>query len=273
MLTTSKQLLLNAQHGGYAVGAFNTSDLEITKAIIAAAVRLKSPVIIQTSEKAIAFAGLENLADIVKNEASRVKVPIALHLDHGKSLELIADSLRAGYTSIMFDGSHLPLRENIIFTKQAAAAAHRHNVLCEGELGSIGNQEEEAQFTDASLVKEYIAKTSVDSLAVAIGSRHATEIEALNIDLLKKIRRLTNIPLVLHGASGVPDEEVKKAIKNGICKVNIDTDIRHTFSRAVREISNKFKDSDPRELMTKVMLEVQKLVEEKINLFGSADKA
>jgi ketose-bisphosphate aldolase len=272
MLVTSKKLLLDAQKGAYAVGAFNTSDLEITKAIIAAAVRLKSPVIIQTSEKAIAFAGLENLACLVKNEAGKIKVSVALHLDHGKSLELIADSLCVGYTSIMFDGSHLPLRENIIFTKQAVGAAHRHNVPCEGELGSIGNPEEEAQFTDAGLVKEYIAKTGVDSLAVAIGSRHATEIEALNIDLLKKIRRLTNTPLVLHGASGVPDSEVKKAIKNGICKVNIDTDIRHTFSRAVREISQKYKDADPRELMTKVMLEVQLLVEEKMKLFGSDGK-
>lgn len=272
MLVTSKKILLDAQKGGYAVGAFNTSDMEITKAIVAAAVRMKSPIIIQTSEKAIAFAGLENLSCIVKNEAEKVKVPVALHLDHGKNLKIIGDALNEGYTSVMFDGSHLDLRENIILTRHAVEAAHRHNVPCEGELGSVGNQDEEALFTDPTLVKDYIKKTGVDSLAVAIGSRHATEIAALNIELLKKIRRLTNTPLVLHGASGVPEKEIKKAIKCGICKINIDTDIRHTFSRSMREISNKFKDSDPREIMTRVMLEVQLEVEKKIKLFGSDNK-
>jgi len=272
MLTNSKKILLDAQRGGYAVGAFNTSDLEITKAIIAAAVRQKAPVIIQTSEKAIAFAGLENLADIVKNEASRVKVPVVLHLDHGRSLKLVGEAINNGYSSVMFDGSHLTYQENIIYTKQAAVSAHRHKLTCEGELGSVGNKDEEALFTDPTLVKDYIKKTEVDSLAVAIGSRHATKIEALNIELLKKIRKLTNVPLVLHGASGVPEEEVKKAIKNGICKINIDTDIRHTFSESMREISNKFKDADPREIMTKVMLEVQLEVEKKIKLFGSDNK-
>lgn len=273
MLTTSKQLLINAQKGGYAVGAFNTSDLEITKAIIAAAVKLKSPVIIQASEKAIAFAGLENLADIVQNEAKSAKIPAVLHLDHGKSLKIVAESLQAGFSSVMFDGSHLTLSENILMTRQTAEMAHRYKVTCEGELGSVGNQHEEAFFTDCNLVREFVKKTGVDSLAVAIGSRHATDIKELNISLLKKIQGLAKIPLVLHGASGVPDEEIKKAIKNGICKINIDTDIRHTYAKSIREISNKYKDHDPREIMTKVMLEIQLEVEKKIKLFGSDGKA
>ena len=274
MLTTSKQLLLKAQQGGYAVGAFNTSDLEITKAIIAAATKLKSPVIIQISEKAIAYAGLENLADIIKNEAKYAKVPVVLHLDHGRNLKLLAECLENGYTSIMFDGSNLTLPENEIVTARAVEMAHRHNVPCEGELGCIGNSARESDFTDPNLVNDFIKKTKVDSLAVSIGSRHATKIQSLNIDLLKIIRTKTNLPLVLHGASGVPDEEVKKAVAGGVCKVNIDTDIRHTFSEAIHSINKKYRDlNDPREIMQKVMLEIQKVVEEKIILFGSADKA
>lgn len=272
MLVSSKKILLKAQREQYAVGAFNTSDMEITKAIIAAAAKLNAPVIIQTSEKAIAFAGLENLADIIKNEAEQANVPVALHLDHGKSLKIVAESLHQGYTSVMFDGSHLAYTENIIYTRQAVEAAHRRQASCEGELGSVGSSKENVLFTDPKLVKDYIKKTGVDCLAVAIGSKHATEIKELNIDLLKKIRKLTNTPLVLHGASGVPDEEIRKAVQNGICKVNIDTDIRHTFSQAMRQISQKFADADPRELMTKVMAEVQTVVEEKIKLFGSEGK-
>lgn len=273
MLVSTKQIFKNAQRDGYAIGAFNTSDLEITKAIVSAAARLLAPVIIQTSEKAIAFAGLEDLAGIIKAEAQRTKVPIVLHLDHAKTLKLVAECLGEGYTSIMFDGSHLDIRENEIMTARAAQMAHRHGAVCEGELGSIGNSKTESDFTDPSLVLEFLAKTKVDSLAISIGSRHATQIKSLNIDLLKKIRKLTNVPLVLHGASGVPDEEVRYAVKAGICKVNIDTDIRHTFFDAIRLIPNRFPEiHDPRDLMVKIMAEVQHEVEEKIKLFGSVGR-
>lgn len=273
MLTTSKQLILDAQRGGYAIGSFNTSDLEITKAIISAAARLNSPVIVETSEKAISFAGLENLADIVKNEAKKVQIPVALHLDHGKSLETVRQCLAAGYTSVMFDGSHLPLAENIILTRQAVEMAHRANVPCEGELGAISKTGEEKSYTDPDQVIEFVKATAVDFLAVAIGSAHGVGgDEKLNIDLLKKIHAKIKVPLVLHGASGVSSEDIQAAVKNGICKVNIDTDIRHTFSRAIREISNQYRDSDPRDLMQKVMAEIQKVVEEKIKLFGSEGK-
>ncbi len=273
MLTTSKQLFEKAQKGHYAVGAFNTSDLEITRAIIAAAVKLNAPAIIQISEKAIAYAGLENLADIVKNEAKHAKVPIVLHLDHGRNLKLVHECLEEGFTSVMFDGSNLTLPENEILTAKAVEMAHRKKIFCEGELGTIGNSKNESDFTDPSLVKDYLKKTKVDSLAVSIGSRHATKIKALNIDLLKKIRKLTNTPLVLHGASGVPDEEVRKAVAAGICKVNIDTDIRHTFSETIHGINKKYADlSDPRDIMAKVMADIQAVVEEKIKLFGSDGK-
>lgn len=273
MLTTSKQLFLDAQKGGYAVGAFNTSDLEITKAIIMAAVKLNAPVIIQITEKAIGYAGLENLACIVKNEAKKATIPVVLHLDHGSNLKVVNDCLQEGFSSVMFDGSRVTLPENEILTRQAADMAHRAKVTCEGELGCIGNSKNEAEFTDEKLVLEFIKKTKVDSLAVSIGSRHGTKIQNLNIDLLKKIRALTNIPLVLHGASGIPDEEIKKAIKNGICKINIDTDIRHTFSETIHNINKKYAGlTDPREIMQKVMADIQKVVEEKIKLFGCEGK-
>ncbi|MEI6040387.1 MAG: class II fructose-bisphosphate aldolase [Candidatus Berkelbacteria bacterium] len=273
MLVTTKKILLDAKRGGYGVGAFNTSDLEITKAIIAAAVKLNSPVIVQVSGKAIAYAGLENIADIIKNEAKKAPVPVALHLDHGADLKIVSDCIEEGFTSVMFDGSHLTLLENEILTAKAAEMAHRAKIVCEGELGCIGNSKNEAEFTDAKLVRDFVKKTKVDSLAVSIGSRHGTKIQNLNIDLLKIIRQKTDIPLVLHGASGIPDEEVKKAIKYGICKVNIDTDIRHTFSDVIHNINKKYASlSDPREIMQKVMVEIQKVVEEKIKLFGSENK-
>lgn len=275
MLTTSKQMILEAQQGKYAIGSFNTSDLEITKAIINAAVKLKSPVIVETSEKAIGFAGLEELAGIIKEQAKKARVPAALHLDHGHSLELISRCLEQGYTSIMFDGSHLSFSENKILTAQAVETAHHHKVPCEGELGAINRADEEKNFTDPVQVKNFVQKTKVDFLAVSIGSSHGIGTdEKLNIDLLKKIKSQTNLPLVLHGASGVSAEDIELAIKNGIAKINIDTDIRHTYAKAIRQIGKDFSEiNDPREIMKKVMAEIQKVVEEKIRLFGSENKA
>jgi len=273
MLVNSRQIILAAQRGKYAIGAFNTSDLEITKAIINAAVKLNSPVIIQVSEKAIAYAGLENLVDIIKNEARYIKVPVVLHLDHAHNLEIIGKALTQGFTSVMYDGSALTLAENEIMTRHAAQMAHRHEATCEGELGSVGNSQREAFFTDPSLVKDYLKKTKVDTLAVAIGSRHATEIESLNLKLLDNIALKTRVPLVLHGASGVPEGEVKKAIKAGICKVNIDTDIRNTFDRSLKEAVRKHSElKDPRDIMTRIIKDIQTEVEKKIKLFGSDGK-
>lgn len=273
MLVSSKQLILNAQKGHYAVGSFNTSDLEITKAIVWAAARLEAPAIVETSEKAIAYAGLENLADIIKNEAKKSRFPIALHLDHGKSLDIVRQCLDEGYTSIMFDGSHLSFEENKILTRQAAEMAHRAGAACEGELGAVGKTNEAKKYTDPTQVAEFVRETDIDFLAVAIGSAHGIgKDEKLDLELLKKIRAKTKIPLVLHGASGVSYEDIKAAVKNGICKINIDTDIRHTFAKTIREIGPKFTGKDPRDIMNKVIAEIQKVVEEKIRLFGSEGK-
>ena len=278
MLVNPKQIILDAQAGKYAIGSFNTSDLEITKAIIKAAQKLKAPVIVETSEKAISYAGLEELAAIIREQVKKVNIPVAMHLDHGKSLEIIGKCLEVGYTSVMFDGSHLSFEENQIFTRQAVEMAHQRKATCEGELGSIIKAGTDLvnpkSFTDPNTVPEFVKNTGIDFLAVSIGSQHGIgENEELDIDLLKKINNKTKIPLVLHGASGVPDRDIKKAIESGICKINIDTDIRHTFSKAIRSIGHTKNLDDPRDIMIKVMAEIQKVVEAKIKLFGSEGKA
>jgi len=276
MLVSSKEMVLRAQREGYAVGAFNTSDLEITKAIVGAAERMRSPVIVETTEHAIGYAGLENIANIVITEAKNSSVPVALHLDHGSSTERIKDCIRAGYTSVMIDGSNMAFSENVRLTKEAVAIAHANNVPCEGELGSMGKAGmREAEETEPGEVEEFVRETDVDFLAVSIGSTHGIDAdEKLNIELLKEIRSKTDIPLALHGASGVSDNDLQMAINNGICKINMDTDIRFTFTRELRRVLEENPEiNDPRKILNPAIQAVQKLVENQIKLFGSAEKA
>lgn len=276
MLVTSKQMILDAQRGGYAIGCFNTSDLEITKAIIAAAVAQKSPVMVATSEKAIQFGGAKTLAALIKEEAKNANVPVALHLDHGKSIYIVKECLAIGYTSIMFDGSELFLDQNMHMTAEAAELSHAQDVPCEGELGHLGKVGGNAgQLTNPDDVEEFVQKTRVDFLALSIGSSHGAGVnEKLNIPLLRQIRSLTKVPLVLHGGSGVPDGDISDAIGGGISKINIDTDIRHEFTKDLREILKEHPDEqDPREILEEVMKKVQALVESKIKLFRSNNRA
>ncbi len=275
MLINPQQMIINAQKGGYAIGCFNTSDLEITKAIIRAAETQNSPVIVATSEKAIEYAGLEPLAASIIEEAKKARVPVAMHLDHGRSIAAVERSIHFGYTSVMFDGSGSELMENEILTRHAVELAHHAGIPCEGELGCLGKTGVSAnKLTNPSDVGDFIQKTDVDFLAISIGSEHGIgENERLNIGLLKKIAKITPIPLVLHGASGVPDTDIKESIKNGIAKINIDTDIRHTYGKSLRAILKKYpEEEDPREILTKVIEELQKLIEDKIKLFGSSNK-
>ena len=275
MLINPQQMIINAQKGGYAIGCFNTSDLEITKAIIRAAETQNSPVIVATSEKAIEYAGLEPLAASIIEEAKKARVPVAMHLDHGRSIAAVERSIHFGYTSVMFDGSGSELMENEILTRHAVELAHHAGIPCEGELGCLGKTGVSAnKLTNPSDVGDFIQKTDVDFLAISIGSEHGIgENERLNIGLLKKIAKITPIPLVLHGASGVPDTDIKESIKNGIAKINIDTDIRHTYGKSLRAILKKYpEEEDPRGILTKVIEELQKLIEDKIKLFGSSNK-
>lgn len=272
MLTTSKQMIQDAQKGGYAIGSFNTSDLEITRAIVEAGEKLKSPLIIQTSEKAIAYAGLEEIAGIVKTQAKKASVPIALHLDHGGSLQMISHAIAAGYTSVMFDGSKYSLNENEVYTRQAVLMAHKNNIPCEGELGAIRKVGEDKKYTDPNEVYQFIKNTGVDYLAIAIGSAHGiSSDEKINFKLLEEIRKKTKIPLVLHGASGIKNEEITHAIKLGICKINIDTDIRYSFLNTLKNAQN-LDAKDPRDIMKEVMKNITNLITEKILLFKSNGK-
>lgn len=276
MLVNPKQMILDAQHGGYAIGCFNTSDLEITKAIIQAAETQKSPVIMATSEKTIQFGGLETLAALIKKEAENAKIPVALHLDHGKTLHMVERCLDAGYTSVMIDASEKYLDKNIEITREAVQMAHQKNIPCEGELGHLGKIGVSSnQMTNSDDVVKFVQKTSVDYLAVSIGSSHgAGTDERLNIGLLRQIKSLVEVPLVLHGGSGVPEGDIRNAIRNGICKINIDTDIRHEFTKDLRQILKEHpQEKDPREILEEVMTGVQKLVERKIRLFGSNNKS
>lgn len=278
MLVNPKQIILEAKKGGYAIGAFNTSDLEITKAIVAAAEAQNSPVIISTSEKAIEYAGLSTLALIVIEEARQAKIPVAFHLDHGKTIATVEKCIRAGYSSVMFDGSSLSIEENELKTRHAVELAHHAGISCEGELGHLGKAGvNSSDLTDPEDMPDFIQRTGVDFLAVSIGSQHGSRgegSEKLDIGLLKKIAEKTATPLVLHGASGVGEEDVRQAISAGISKINIDTDIRQTFAGALRETMEKdAKADDPRDILTFAMGEVQKLVEAKIKLFGSDGKA
>jgi len=289
MLVHIKDIITKAQTGKYAVGAFNTQNLETTIAIVRAAVAQKSPVIIQVSEGTIKYAGLKPITHIVqtiaKNESTNV--PIALHLDHGKSFLSILECIKAGFSSIHLDGSELPYDENMALTEEAVAYAHKNGAWGQGELGTILGKEglikrenkeikNSDYMTDPNKAEEFIRKTKVDTLAISIGNMHGMFVgqEKLDFKLLKKIHGKIRKPLVLHGASGINDREIKRAIKLGVRIINIDTHLRKNFTITLRQTLNKNKtEIDPRKILAPSIDAVQKTVEQKIKLFGSANRA
>lgn len=281
-LVTVKELLERAEQGGYAVGAFNCNNMEIVQAIVAAAEAEKAPVIIQASQGAIKYAGLEYIVALVNVSAGNASVPVALHLDHGTSFEQVVRCIRYGFTSVMIDGSKYPLEENIALTKKVIEIARATGVSTEAELGKIGGTEDDinvsdkdAMMTNPKEAQYFVEQTGVDSLAVAIGTAHGQykfEPE-LDFERLTAIRKLVNIPIVLHGSSGVPDQDIAKAISLGVRKVNIDTNIREAFVRGVREAIKDPKEIDPRKILGPAREEMTAIVREKIRLFGSSKKA
>lgn len=303
MLVTSKEILTKAKKGKYAVGAFNVNDLEIMQAIVAGAMRLRSPVILQTSEGAIEYAGLKYLAGMIKTAAHENKIPIVLHLDHGKDISTIKKCIKEGYTSVMIDASHYDFDRNASITKKVVAMCHKRGIPVEAELGTIGGAEDKVSerkiiLTDPKYAKKFVDKTGIDSLAVAIGTSHGVYKfkgnANMDIKRLKEIKAKVKVPLVLHGASGVPkdivrkavkygarfedasgvtDSQIKQAIKNGICKVNTDTDLRLSFTAAEREfLAKNPKEFDPRKILKPAKELIQKTVERRIRLFGSDGK-
>lgn len=282
-LVTVNELLKNADKGGYAVGAFNCNNMEIIQAIVDAAEAEKSPVIIQASQGAIKYAGLDYIMALVNVAANKSSIPVAMHLDHGTSFEQVMLCIRYGFTSVMIDGSKLPLKENIALTNKVLDVARAVGVSVEAELGKIGGTEDdisvderEALFTAPQEAKTFVDETGVDSLAIAIGTAHGQYKgePKLDYERLKTIRSLVNIPIVLHGSSGVPDEAIKQAISLGVRKVNIDTNIREAFVKGVRAVLEAdAKEIDPRKVLGPAKKIMTEIIREKIRLFGSAGKA
>ncbi len=275
-------LLQKADQEEYALGAFNCNNMEIVQSIVNAAEAESSPVIIQASQGAIKYAGLNYIIALVRQAAEGTAVPVVLHLDHGTSFEQVMQCIRFGFTSVMFDGSSMPLEENIAQTRKVVEIARVFGVSVEAELGRIGGTEDDisvsdkdALFTDPAEAERFVAETDVDALAIAIGTAHGQykgEPE-LDFDRLEEVNRRISCPVVLHGSSGVPDESIKKAIGLGVRKINIDTNIREAFVGAMRKVLNEKPDEiDPRKVLGPARQETTEVIREKIRLFGSSKK-
>ncbi|RRD71701.1 MULTISPECIES: class II fructose-1,6-bisphosphate aldolase [unclassified Desulfovibrio] len=306
-LTSPKEMFAAAYAGGYAIGAFNVNNMEIIQGIMGAASKEKSPVILQVSAGARKYAGQVYIMKLVEAAlALDPSVPVVVHLDHGPSFEMCRDCIDGGFTSVMIDGSHLPYEENIALTKQVVDYAHQRNVWVEAELGKLAGVEEhvssaEHVYTDPDQAVDFVARTGCDSLAVAIGTSHGAykfKGEAkLDFERLQAINaKLPGYPLVLHGASsvpqefvqlcneyggqvggarGVPEEMLRKSAGMGVCKINVDTDIRLALTATVRQCFAEHPEQfDPRSYLSPAREAVKKMVAHKIrHVMGSAGKA
>lgn len=281
-LVTTKQLLLDAQKGGYAVGAFNVENMEMVQAVVAAAEELRSPVIMQTTPSTVKYANLNYFYENVKVAAQESSVPVVIHLDHGNSFELAMQAYRTGYTSIMIDGSHEGFEDNIALTSAVVKACHPGEVPIEAELGKVGGKEDDLDggegdpYTNPQEAAEFVERTGIDSLAVAIGTAHGVYkgVPKLDFSRLSEIRKAVSIPLVLHGTSGVPDEDVAECIKRGICKVNYATDLRIAFTKGINQVLKENPDTiDPKKYNAKGREEVRKYVMNKMKICQSIAKA
>ncbi len=284
---TTKEMLKKAQKERYAVGAFNANNMEIIQAIIEVAEEEKAPVILQASQGAIKYAGLDSIVAMVKVIAEKVNIPVALHLDHGTDYYQNIRCLRAGFTSLMYDGSKLPFDENVEMTKKVVEMAHACEIPVEAELGQIGKMgDSDEPGVALEKVKEsmavpeealkFVELTEIDFLAAAVGTIHGcrTPFAKLDIPRIERIRELTGVPLVLHGASGANDEEIKKGISAGICKINIDTRIRMKFTEKMREIINTNPEEiDPRKILGPAKEAAKEIIRDRIRAFGCSGKA
>lgn len=283
MLVTGKCILDKANRGGYAVGAFNVNNMEILQAVVAAAEEENSPVIVSTSEGAISYAGIDYLSTMVRLAAQKASVPVCLHLDHGTTYETIMQCIANGWTSVMIDGSHAPFEENVRLTKEVVKVAHACGVSVEAELGRLGGvednisvSEKDARFTDPDEAVSFVEQTDVDSLAIAIGTAHGMYKGEPNLDMarLEKIKKMLGIPIVLHGASGVPEEQITRAIELGVNKINIDTDVRLAFRDGVKSvITDSPEVYDPRKICKPAKEAMKAVVKAKIKWFKSSNKA
>ena len=308
-LVTTKEMFEKSMKEGYAIGAFNVNNMEIIQGIVDAAAEQKSPVILQASSSAIKYAKINYLMKMVEAAVEEhPNIPIAIHLDHGPDFETCKMCVDAGFTSVMFDGSKYDFEENIRLTKEVVDYAHAHGVVVEAELGKLAGIEDdvnvasdEARYTDPAQAEEFVRRTGVDSLAIAIGTSHGAykfKGEAkLRFDILKEIKaRIPNTPIVLHGAStvipelvemcnqyggnipgakGVPDEILHEASISGVSKINVDTDLRLAMTAGIRKVFAEDPSAfDPRKYLTPARELVKETVAHKMrDVFGSANKA
>lgn len=309
-LVTTKEMFEKAYAGGYAIGAFNVNNMEIIQGITEAAKEENSPIILQVSAGARKYARHNYLVKLVEAALLETDLPIALHLDHGEDFEICKACIDGGFTSVMIDGSKHSFEDNIMLTKKVVDYAHERGVTVEGELGKLAGieddvnvSEEDASYTKPEEVEEFVSRTGVDSLAIAIGTSHGAfkfkpgQKPQLRFDILEEIeRRLPNFPIVLHGASsvsqeyvkiisenggklddaiGIPEEMLRKAARMAVCKINIDSDLRLAFTAGIREhLTNNPSHFDPRQYLTVGRENIKKLVRHKIaNVLGSAGAA
>ena len=277
MLVNVDYVLKRAQKEKYAVGLFNTTDTDRLEAVISAAEELNAPVIVGTAEVLLPYGELSLIAPSIIERAKNASVPVVVHYDHGLTFERCMEALKLGFTSVMFDGSAKSYDENIAYTKEIVKIAHAFGATVEGEIGHVGEAAKEDNlltdmYTTVKEAKDYISATGVDALAVAIGSAHGVykKKPMLNIERLKEIKKETDVPLVLHGGSGLSDDDFRNTVKEGIAKVNIFTDLCLAGEKAMKEgIKNGSGYLEIRNLKVNA---IKKAVAEKIKLFGSAGK-
>ena len=309
-LVTTKKMFEDAYKGGYAIGAFNVNNMEIIQGITQAAKKLNAPLILQVSKGARAYANHTYLVKLVEAAEKETGLPIALHLDHGPDFETCKSCIDGGFTSVMIDGSHLPYEENVALTKKVVDYAHAHGVVVEGELGQLAGIEddvnvsaENASFTDPNQVYDFVTRTGVDSLAIAIGTSHGAykfkpgQKPQLRFDILEEVsKKLPGFPIVLHGASsvipefveqinryggqmpdaiGIPEDMLRQAATMAVCKINIDSDLRLAMTAAIRKHFAEHPDHfDPRQYLKPAREAIEGMVEHKINtVLGCAGKA
>ncbi|NLU10985.1 MAG: class II fructose-1,6-bisphosphate aldolase [Tepidanaerobacter acetatoxydans] len=281
MLVSSKEMLQKAQQNKYAIAAFNIHNLETLKAVVETAEAEQSPLILQTTPGTCEYAGIDYLVAMAETASKAANIPIALHLDHGNSADLAIKCIDIGYTSVMIDGSMLPFEENVSLVKQVVEYAHKKHVQVEAELGHISGVEENISsstelLTDPMEAEEFVKRTGVDSLAIAVGTAHGIYkgTPKIHFDIIRNIRKVVSIPLVLHGCSGVPEVDIKQAVECGICKINIATDIKIAFAAKLKEsFSLKPDETDPRKYFKPAIESVKEVVKSKIYIAGSYNKA
>ncbi len=283
MLVSGKQMLEHAHKHGYAVGAFNINNMEILQALVAAAEEERSPVLLQVSEGAIKYAGMDYLSAMVKVAASKTDIPICLHLDHGTTYETIIQCMTHGWTSVMYDGSHHPLETNIAETAHIVKIAHAAGISVEAELGrlsgtedNISVEEKDSIYTNPQEAEKFVKETGIDSLAIAIGTAHGKYKgePKLDYERLDTIKKMLNMPIVLHGASGLTEEQLKKCVSLGVNKINIDTDFRQAFTDGIHSAFDADPDVfDPRKILSPAREAVKQVAIKKIRMFGSSGMA